>query len=276
MGYVKSVSKKNRVMKKKAVGAILLFVGVSYFFAVFCCTDLFENINEVLSYIFFISAMLAVLFGLFLLFFQTPEEYEEERIAKQTEEQKLQESSLCRPFVFYIFIGINLAAFFIVNMLQGADSVLDYAVSKYDCAFYRIVSSMFVHINIEHLLFNTVALFVLGKRTEALIGHKHFIAIYLSSGLCSSAFLALFSTLPCVGASGAVFGIFGFFFMTALNNRKVIKYTFWRELLPVAVVNLAITFLSPHISVIAHLTGFECGTSFFLRCKKVKIEGKAI
>lgn len=260
-------------MKKKIIGISLIACGIIYFLAMFRYMDFFESLNDILSYMLFIAAVITIVLGIILLLFQKPEEYENEQAVKKDEMQILYENARCIPIIVYVLLGVNLAAFLLVNVF--GDDVLFYAVSKSEREFYRMITAMFIHVDIEHLLFNMLTLFLLGKRLESMIGRLRFFAVYLLSGIASSVALALFSKQPCVGASGAIFGIIGCFLLIAYRNRKIIKYTFWKELLPTAVVNLALSFLLPHISVIAHLTGFVFGLAFcLLFCGKSEIKGE--
>lgn len=261
-------------MKKKIIGISLIACGIIYFLAMFRYIGFFERLNDILSYILFIVAVIAIVLGIILLLFQKPEEYEKEQAVKKDEMQILHENARCNPIIVYILLGVNIAAFLLINILQGEDSVLFYAVSKSDREFYRMITAVFVHVDIEHLLFNMLTLFILGNRLESLVGRLCFLAVYLLSGIMSSIALALFSKQPCVGASGAIFGIIGCLLLIAYRNRKIIKYTFWKELLPTAAVNLVLSFILPNTSVIAHVTGFALGIGFsVLFCRKLEIEG---
>lgn len=75
--------------------------------------------------------------------------------------------------------------------------------------FWRLLTPLFLHIGITHLLFNQYALFSFGKEVESLFGTARFAIIYLLSGLFGS--LASFAFVPAIsaGASGAIFGIIG-------------------------------------------------------------------
>ncbi|MGA3327664.1 MAG: rhomboid family intramembrane serine protease [Terriglobia bacterium] len=75
---------------------------------------------------------------------------------------------------------------------------------------WRVVSSMFVHIGIIHILFNMWCLWSLGKLAERLMGNWNFLILYLLSGLGGSLLsLWLHPHLVCAGASGAIFGVAG-------------------------------------------------------------------
>ncbi len=78
-----------------------------------------------------------------------------------------------------------------------------------DGEYYRLFSSMFLHLNLTHLIFNGYALFVLGRDVEALFGTARFAIIYVLGGLSGSLASFIFTDAPSVGASGAIFAIFG-------------------------------------------------------------------
>lgn len=259
-------------MKKKWIGILLLCVGLAYFLAMFRNAERFAAIDETVSYLCFAAMVAAIAVGVMLLLFQTPEEHEKERAAKQAEEQCLRECACCAPRIVYLLLGLHAMAFLLVNVLQGADAVPNYAVSKNDAVFYRLFTAMLVHVDGTHLLFNMVALLLPGRRLERLIGHWRFAAVYLISGLTSSAALALFSQSPCVGASGAICGLIGCFLLIAFRARATVRYTFWQELLPTAAMNLALPLLLPGISAIAHTAGFLAGLlCYALFCRKIQI-----
>lgn len=78
-----------------------------------------------------------------------------------------------------------------------------------DGEYYRLLSSMFLHLNLTHLIFNGYALFVLGRDVEALFGTVRFAILYFLGGLSGSLASFIFTDAPSVGASGAIFAIFG-------------------------------------------------------------------
>jgi membrane associated rhomboid family serine protease len=67
---------------------------------------------------------------------------------------------------------------------------------------------MFLHADLFHLLFNMLGLFFFGPRLEARLGSRHFLGLYLVSGLAGAALSALTPHALIIGASGAIFGVF--------------------------------------------------------------------
>jgi len=86
---------------------------------------------------------------------------------------------------------------------------------------YRLFTSMFLHLNLMHILFNGYALYVIGRDVEALFGHVRFALIYFLGGLSGSLASFVFTDAPSVGASGAIFAIFGAEMVYFYQNRQL-------------------------------------------------------
>lgn len=89
--------------------------------------------------------------------------------------------------------------------------------------YYRLISGMFLHAGIEHIVSNMIFLAGLGQMVERAIGHIRYIVLYLLSGLCGSALSIAHSILSgelysSVGASGAIFGLIGALFVLVLAS----------------------------------------------------------
>lgn len=72
---------------------------------------------------------------------------------------------------------------------------------------WTVVSYMFLHANLWHLLFNMIGLFFFGPRLEVRLGSRHFLGLYFFSGIVAALASLLTPWAAIVGASGAVFGI---------------------------------------------------------------------
>lgn len=84
--------------------------------------------------------------------------------------------------------------------------------------YYRFVTSIFLHADIDHIVGNMIYLVGLGQMIEPMLGHIRFGMLYLLSGLGASGFSVLYSVLTgdnydAVGASGAIFGLIGALFI---------------------------------------------------------------
>ncbi len=102
-------------------------------------------------------------------------------------------------------------------LFQGAE----FAPLSLDKEWYRLFTHMFMHGNITHLLFNMYALFTAGGEVEQLAGTKKFLWIYFLSGITASLASLYFNYFTIgVGASGAIFGLFGYSLIIQLNESR--------------------------------------------------------
>ncbi|PRX99600.1 rhomboid family intramembrane serine protease [Allonocardiopsis opalescens] len=122
--------------------------------------------------------------------------------------------------------------------------------------WYRLITATFLHVDFMHLLFNGLALFIMGPRLEQLLGLSRYLALFLVSaygGSVLTLWVAAPSTLT-MGASGAIFGLFGAIFVI---GRRLHLNISW--IVGLLAINLAITFLVPGISWSAHIGGLVTG-----------------
>jgi len=130
--------------------------------------------------------------------------------------------------------------------------------------FWRVFTVALTHGSITHLLFNMLALWQLGTIIEKIYGKAKYTIILTGSLILGSAGSYFFNptNVPAVGASGAIFGLFG---ALLVSGRKYgVDY---RNVVGVIVVNLLITFLVPNIDWHAHVGGLIGGaiTTYLVR-----------
>lgn len=122
---------------------------------------------------------------------------------------------------------------------------------------WRMVTSAFLHsTNITHIAFNMYALWILGNALEPALGRARFLAIYLVSAFAGSVGVLMLSPVDTwvVGASGAVFGLFGALFVVQRKRGGDV-----RQILVLLAINAAIGFIIPGIAWQAHLGGLIAG-----------------
>jgi membrane associated rhomboid family serine protease len=126
-----------------------------------------------------------------------------------------------------------------------------------DGAPWQLLTSMFTHVQVTHIAFNMVALYVLGPALELAIGRLRFLAVYFVSGLAGSAAVMWFSPTYqlTLGASGAIFGLMGALLVVAIKARGDV-----RGIATWIAINLVITFVfTANISWQGHLGGLAGG-----------------
>ena len=124
---------------------------------------------------------------------------------------------------------------------------------------YRLVTGMFMHGSIWHLLCNMYSLYVIGCATENYFGKKKFLLIYLVSGIIGSIFSCLFNTGWSLGASGAIFGLMGALCYFGYYYRLYMGKALYSEIIPVIVLNLALSLIVSNIDFYAHIGGLIGG-----------------
>lgn len=125
--------------------------------------------------------------------------------------------------------------------------------------WYRLISSMFLHFNFEHILMNMLSLFIFGKFVESIIGSWRMLIIYIISGLYGNFVSLSFNTTTIsVGASGAIFGLIGSIFVIMYLSKNFNKKMIGQLLIALVVLIVFSLFMS-NINIMAHLGGFISG-----------------
>ena len=125
-----------------------------------------------------------------------------------------------------------------------------------DGDWWRLITAAFLHYGPIHLAMNMIALWLFGPALEAALGSARFLLLYVAAGLAGSAG-ALLATPDAVtvGASGAIYGVFG----AILVLERQGTYVFGGSVIPLLVINFAFTLFIPGISKGGHIGGFLGG-----------------
>lgn len=130
-----------------------------------------------------------------------------------------------------------------------------------DGQWWRLLSSVFLHGGLLHLVFNMIVLANIGIFLEPLLGRPAFAFIYLLTGLLASFTSLMFNFgVVSVGASGAIFGMYGFFLalLTTKLFQPDFRNAFLKNTLGFVAINIAIGFFGP-IDNAAHIGGLVSG-----------------
>ncbi len=129
--------------------------------------------------------------------------------------------------------------------------------------WYRIIVSIFLHGGLIHLAMNIISLVIVGRAIEHYFKAQDYIIIYLVSGIIGGLASIYFHPLSVVvGASGAIFGIFGALVAFFIVHKKELLYQFKELMNNVAVIlgiNLLIGLAFPSIDMSAHISGMIVG-----------------
>lgn len=181
--------------------------------------------------------------------------------------------------LFNIFIYVLMAAaaghHFFRHLLVPADrlTLLAFGAKTNELLhrgeYFRLVTPIFIHIGILHLVMNSYALWTTGPIVERLYGSARFLLIYLLAGIggVAGSYLGhrtgVSQSIPSAGASGAIFGMFGVLAVFGWKYRAELPQAFRRAfgagVLPVIAINLLFGFSIPYIDNSAHIGGLVTG-----------------
>nr|WP_152225155.1 rhomboid family intramembrane serine protease [Arthrobacter citreus] len=167
-----------------------------------------------------------------------------------------------KPVVTITLMVLCGAAYALQWLVPGFTELLWFAPVYAQIEPWRMLTAAFLHSPgfIFHIAFNLYALWLLGRSLEPLLGRMRFILLYLVSALGGSIGVLILAPAfqAVVGASGAIFGLFGALFVIQRQRGGDVK-----ALLVLIGINLVLGFLYPSISWQAHLggllTGAACG-----------------
>ncbi len=197
-----------------------------------------------------------------------PESNQEECIAEERARKgKKWIAGMHIPYVTAFFVLANILIFFICTFTSdllyniGAFSAGAFLADK---EYHRIVTSIFLHWDIDHLVSNMLVLYYLGEVVEKYFGQISYSLIYLSAGIFGNLCSAWYEIhegayIHSVGASGAVFGIIGALFVLVCIHKGHLEQITMGRLLFMIVYSLYSGFAGDGINNAAHIGGFICG-----------------
>ena len=149
-----------------------------------------------------------------------------------------------------------------------------YAPKLLEGEWYRVITYLFLHSGIEHLMNNMMVLYFLGNALEHSIGKVGYLVTYFFSGIVAAIGSVLYNTeYPvCVGASGAIFGVIGAMLWIVLKNRGTLQGISKRRMMFFVFLSVYSGFTSQGIDNAAHITGLVAGFLFAVFVTLVQTE----
>jgi rhomboid protease GluP len=168
------------------------------------------------------------------------------------------------------FLLLAIVAMFVVETVRGGSTdtrVLlalgaDYPPLVRQGEYWRLVTSLFLHIGLLHLVLNGWALYQLGALFELVLGSGRLLLVYFVSGIAGSIASTLFTRSLSAGASGAIFGVMGALIAYLMKRRENLTPQAKSLLMQLALwagINVFLGFSNPVIDNAAHLGGCAAG-----------------
>ncbi|MEC0128062.1 rhomboid family intramembrane serine protease [Paenibacillus pabuli] len=173
-----------------------------------------------------------------------------------------------------IFLIANVVMFIVLSFNGGSTNsrtLLEFgALTNYELfaeQWWRYITSMFLHAGFSHLLFNSFALIVFAPPMERLLGTLRYGVLYLGGGILGNILAVAWynsvgATTISVGASGAIYAIYGAFLYVALFQRTMMDEASRKTLYTLLVFGIIFSFAMSGINWMAHLGGLLGG--FFI------------
>ena len=165
------------------------------------------------------------------------------------------------------FLGLAVAVYLLANF--GGLREIVYPMLWQENAlvaageWWRLFTPVLLHATVTHILFNMWALWVLGPQIERGVGTWPFVGVYLASAAVGGAFMYVLggpNAPVAVGASGAIFGLFGIWLNWAVRRRNTAQGRFLlRQIGFLLLLNAALPFIIRNIAWEAHLGGLIAG-----------------
>lgn len=190
-----------------------------------------------------------------------------------------------RAYVTFALIAINITYFLFLEVAGSTEST-SFMVSHgamyaplvlEEGEYYRLLTSVFMHFGINHIMNNMLILFILGDNLERALGHIKYLLFYLLCGVGANVVsmlvnLGSYREVVSAGASGAIFGVIGGLLYAVLINRGQLEDLSTRQLVFVIACSLYFGFTSTGVDNAAHiaglLTGIVLGIIFYRKPKK--------
>ncbi|MBA2876356.1 rhomboid family intramembrane serine protease [Thermaerobacillus caldiproteolyticus] len=159
-------------------------------------------------------------------------------------------------FLFWFMFFLNTPA---------TDSILKtligFNAAVWKGEYWRLVSPLFLHLHFGHMIVNSISLLLFGPALEKMLGKWKFIIAYIGSGLFAN--IATLFLLPAMyshlGASGAIFGLFGIYSYLIIFRNDVIDQQHAHIIIAVLCIGFFMTITTPNMNTVAHLFGFLGG-----------------
>mgnify|MGYP000019229548 FL=1 len=199
---------------------------------------------------------------------------------RQVNRQRVRATRLSAPRLTLALIVINVI-FWLLEISPFGDYVISYLAYKpvfTVVAPWQMISDAFLHdwSSPLHLLFNMYTLYIFGQVLEPMLGKARFLALYLIAAFGGSVAVLLFGdpASTVVGASGAIFGMMGAYFilLRAIGQSSA-------QLMGLIAINLVFSFLNPGISWQAHIGGLVVGgvvAAIYATTRKAEQKGMQI
>lgn len=166
-----------------------------------------------------------------------------------------------------LLIIANIIMFLVLSFNGGSTNtmtLIQFGALLNEGEGWRYITSMFLHHGFEHLLFNCFALLVFAPPLERLLGWWRYLVLYVLSGIIGNVLTVAYynrvdELLLSVGASGAIYGVYGAFLYVAIFQRRIIDESSRKTLYAMLIFGVIFSLISPNVNWLGHFGGLIGG-----------------
>ncbi|MEG0283318.1 MAG: rhomboid family intramembrane serine protease [Erysipelotrichales bacterium] len=169
-------------------------------------------------------------------------------------------NNIFNGIAIFIVIGYGIMMYF--SMQTGYSEAMLFGTTKEltidSHQYYRIFTSTIAHGGLPHLFMNMVALSSLGSTVIYFTNEKFSLFTFIAAALICGVVTSFQTDALTVGASGAIYGLFGILIYFAIKQHRMGYSGMLKQLGPIILINVFISFM-PDISFVGHATGLIVG-----------------
>lgn len=161
------------------------------------------------------------------------------------------------------------------SVVLWRDTVTGYNLGVANGEWWRLITPILLHTGFTHLLFNSMSIFLFAPALERMLGKARFLLVYAGSGIIGN--IGTYVTEPLdyvhVGASGAIFGLFGVYLFMVLFRNELIGQEHSKMIITLLAFAVLMSFINSNINMMAHLFGLCGGFLLSFLCVQKKSGG---
>lgn len=194
-----------------------------------------------------------------------------------------------KPWMTYTFLTIQILVYLVMTLYgyrllgtwNGTENSLilyhfgaEYPPSVLQGEYWRLVTPIFIHIGLAHIVLNSVTLYYVGPMLEEWMGHIKFAILYLLSGICGN-LMSLLGNQQTIsaGASTALFGLFAAYFALYFINQNPYVKAVAKQYAMFIVINILFNLFDARVDIWGHIGGAIGGfILMFILGRRLKIQ----
>jgi rhomboid protease GluP len=176
-------------------------------------------------------------------------------------------STFFRLYPIVSFLVLIHIVFFLIFLIPGSFSnnllkaLIGFNLVIFKGEYWRLITPLFLHVHLVHMLVNSVSLILFGPALEKILGKWRFFLAYIGGGILAN-IATLFLAPPMythLGASGAVFSLFGIYSYLAFFHQHIIQRPHAHIIFAILLIGFVVTLTGANLNIIAHFFGFLSG-----------------